>query len=111
MKYIGDPTRVVIAEDFRDGQLHIAANPECEGWSIVSIPTLEYRMRGRKLAAYALTGRVKSRPFAEAISRHCRFIISLYGLADGTGDQAKHYAELEALRRKGDEPNVKPVSA
>lgn len=98
-KLVGDPARVIVAESFEDAKRYKADHPEVAEWSSVSVPTLEYRMRGRRLQEFVLTPRVAARREAELIVRSCRFLVSLYGIADNVGNQAEHYEVLGELTR------------
>ncbi|AKC03079.1 hypothetical protein BH790_gp54 [Gordonia phage Gsput1] len=98
-KFKGDPDRVIIAESFADAQAFQRRCPEYRDWSCVSLPTISYRLKGRHLQDYRLTAKVAARREAPLIERACRFLVSLYGIADGTGDQAAHYAALDELVR------------
>ncbi|QDH85093.1 hypothetical protein SEA_DARDANUS_56 [Gordonia phage Dardanus] len=104
-KYHGDPDRVVIAESFDDGRAYMAGHPEVAGWSVVSVPTLDYRMKGRHLQDYRLTPRVAARREAPLIEQACEFLVAIYGVSDDRGDVAAHYETLARLVRpapKGD---------
>ncbi|AXQ65176.1 hypothetical protein SEA_SCHMIDT_56 [Gordonia phage Schmidt] len=94
-----DQQRIIIAESFADAKAYKASHPEVADWQPVSVPTLEYRLAGRKLQDYRLTPAVAARPEAPLIERCARFLVALYGVADNAGDQVAHYEALRELVR------------
>ncbi|AQY55664.1 hypothetical protein PBI_HUFFY_62 [Gordonia phage Huffy] len=102
-----DQDRVIIAESYRDAQDFQRRCPEYRDWQPVSVPTLDYRMKGRHLQDFRMTAKVAARKDAPLIERSCRFLVALYGLGNGTGDQAAHYATLDELMKPAPEVNDK----
>ncbi|QQM15149.1 hypothetical protein SEA_TINALIN_61 [Gordonia phage TinaLin] len=91
-----DRDRVIICESFRDAEAFKRRCPEYADWSPVSIPTIDYRLKGRHLQDFRLTSKVAARAEAPLIESSCRFLVALYGIGDNRGDLA-HYRTLDEL--------------